>query len=297
LFSGGLLKLLRTVQLNSSILASDAVVFPSSISIFAQVVELPFAVPIPCGAGEKGEMRGEESANNLLDCSSALSLLPPASFGAPLPINLAKIPHRHLCDPVLVASVDLATVLRSSSSIDPCSHFQSSVAGVSVTTPGHASAIVWWWSCQLCQPDRPSLRITNAPGSLSSPWATQDIEYIRECPWVDKDELITLSMTPSESELRLSWQLDTKVPWKPDVERHDPLPKFDAHWVMAWGKLTKQQLQIEEAIVQDPMLLKQVMQVAECIALDPAGIPIQCDGVQIELADASDLALSFRAGF
>jgi len=103
-------------------------------------------------------------------------------------------------------------------------------------------------------------------------------------------------MTPSESELRLSWQLDTKVPWKPDVERHDPLPKFDAHWVMAWGKLTKQQLvcsvfiqitnkylispsylyapfgntsvlssrfpplkkKIEEAIVQDPMLLKQV---------------------------------------
>jgi len=46
-----------------------------------------------------------------------------------------------------------------------------------------------------------------------------------------------------------------------------------------------------------PFKKTQVMQVAECIALDPAGIPIQCDGVQIELADASDLALSFRAGF
>jgi hypothetical protein len=165
LFAGGLLKLLRAVQLNSILLATDGLVFPARVSLFAQVVELTFAVTFECDNG--GAIPGA------LDCSGALPLMPPSTKISPLPLNLAKTPHRALCSPVCLLNTDLASVIRRASPTEPSSMFMACVGGIPVHTSGNATAIVWWWNMALCASGRPSLAITNAPGIQASPWNTQ----------------------------------------------------------------------------------------------------------------------------
>jgi hypothetical protein len=200
LLSGGLLKLLRAVQLNSHVLAKDALVFPTSFSIWAQVVELSGVVSLDAqdsggggggggaaaaaaaaGAGGEGSEGGEGTPGGggggcscYVDSASSVTLLPPAALGSPPPINLAKTPHVALTEPALVATVDLANLLRKPSGVDPASFFQARTEEkVKVTCQGRATAVVWWWDMRLCRLDRPSLCLSNCPGRPGSPWATQ----------------------------------------------------------------------------------------------------------------------------
>ena len=153
LFQGGLLKVIRSVQQNSNLLARDAAVFPARVKIWAQVVELTHAANL-------------DSAT--FDCSAHLSLLPPSALLSPGPIDLESTPHHELCAPVRVASVDLEKLCHGD--LDPAAPFEVNVSDVSVSRPGRASAIVWWWSLDLCRESKSEKqKLTSAPGS-AFPW-------------------------------------------------------------------------------------------------------------------------------
>jgi len=65
-------------------------------------------------------------------------------------------------------SVDLAAAIQNEGSIHPSDLFKSKVDGVRVKA-GRVSAVVWWWTMDLCHIEKPSLQLTNEPSS-SSPW-------------------------------------------------------------------------------------------------------------------------------
>ena len=154
LFEGGLVKIIRTVQQNAALLSRDAIVSPSKITIWAQVVETTQAA---------------SSVSGNMDFSALFNLIL-SSAAAPPAVDVERFPHRSLCAPIRMTTVDLADVIQSRSSEAIISHFKNELASVQITSDGRATAVVWWWSLDLCShASKDSLTLTNAPKS-SSPW-------------------------------------------------------------------------------------------------------------------------------
>jgi hypothetical protein len=156
LFEGGLLKLVRAVQQNRGILAADAMIFPSKMHIFAQVIEIDHMIDL---GGPLG----------VLDCTSSHCLVIPSSFAAQQTVDLDACSHRKLSPAVKMASVDLVKIM-ADSSVDPSSCLDASIGNIKVTASGRASAIVWWWVLDLYYLDKPTLKLSSAPSSGYSPW-------------------------------------------------------------------------------------------------------------------------------
>ena len=152
LFEGGVLKLIKTLQQNSGIIARDAVVFPAKVTIWAQLVELKSSLELGGGL--------------FMDCSAPRSLASPLSFTAPPPVDLAHTPHKELCAPVRMVTVDLADAVHGT--CDPGALFEAQAEAIVATSSGFASCVAWWWSIDL-NSDTDSQKLGNAPGS-TQPW-------------------------------------------------------------------------------------------------------------------------------
>ena len=251
LFEGGLLKMIRTVQQNAKLLSSDAVIFPSKITVWAQVVETTESF---CSAGDR------------LDCSALFNLML-SSGSAPPPVDAAGLPHRALSSPVEAMTIDLADVLLGSKATKAAaaSCFSKKLVTVQIKESGHATAIVWWWSLDLCsRASKQSLTLTNAPMS-SSPWLQvtnniitagiksstvsnslvlclkQDIQYIPEKPSLGQGDTVSLAVSFTEDELGLQFALSAPPSCQTGHASQNALLKFDPHWAGAWAKVRHQQ--------------------------------------------------------
>jgi hypothetical protein len=154
LLEGGLVKLIRTVQQNADLLSGDAKIFPAKISVWAQVIEATHI---------------SQLLNENMDYSALLKLVN-SSASATSSVDLESFQHRPLSAPTQMAVVDLAEVIHSKSAAGIISQFTKKIDKLEIISEGRATAVVWWWSIDLCSHIvKDSLTLTNAPNS-TSPW-------------------------------------------------------------------------------------------------------------------------------
>ena len=287
LLEGGLLQVIKAVQGNAALLTRDAAVVPSTINVWAQLVELTAAIDL--GGGR------------VMDCSAPLSLTSPAQLSSPPAIDLSRTAHRALSAPIEVTNVRLAFLVNHSTR-EPRSAFEVRDVLVPITAAGNATAVVWWWSTALWHGERRSITVGNAPGGRA-PWL-QDAQVLVDAPRFEAGELASLSMFTRDQDRGLSFRVKVVSPessCKSSAAALLPLPPLpppplvDPHWAAAWARVTGHQAQIHEAVSQDPKLLQEVTQVAEAIAIDPASVrAAMMDGVSIDHRDAAALAAAYR---
>ena len=175
LFQGGLLKMLRAIKSNSALLASDAVIFPSKVSVWVQLVETESSLPLGSSGGEAGG----SIETSMVNCGPIKTLLNAASSTlAPSAIDLLATPHHALSHPIEILSLDLATVLRRGT--EPNTHFSAKETGVSIVASGQADAAVWWWTLELCHGGGGAAMVSSAPGN-AGPWLQVTI-FHEPCP-------------------------------------------------------------------------------------------------------------------
>ena len=154
LLEGGLVKLIRTVQQNADLLSGDAKIFPAKISVWAQVIEATHI---------------SQLFNENMDYSALLKLVN-SSASATSSVDLESFQHRPLSAPTQMAVVDLAEIIHSKSAAGIISQFTKKIDKLKIISEGRATAVVWWWSIDLCSHIvKDALTLTNAP-NRTSPW-------------------------------------------------------------------------------------------------------------------------------